>query len=98
MSELLKIDNIEKYYGTNSNLTKAIDNMSFVVEEGEFTAIMGASGSGKTTLLNCISTIDRVSSGHIYMANKDITRLKGNVGSDGNSRYDTRSRSHTYQH
>ncbi|MBQ1326696.1 MAG: ABC transporter ATP-binding protein [Eubacterium sp.] len=79
MSELLKIDNIEKYYGTNSNLTKAIDNMSFVVEEGEFTAIMGASGSGKTTLLNCISTIDRVSSGHIYMANKDITRLKGNA-------------------
>ncbi len=79
MSELLKIDNIEKYYGTNSNLTKAIDNMSFVVEEGEFTAIMGASGSGKTTLLNCISTIDRVSSGHIYMADKDITKLKGNA-------------------
>ncbi len=79
MGELLKIDNIEKYYGTNSNLTKAIDNMSFVVEEGEFTAIMGASGSGKTTLLNCISTIDRVSSGHIYMADKDITKLKGNA-------------------
>lgn len=79
MGELLRIDNIEKYYGTKTNLTKAIDNMSFDIDEGEFTAIMGASGSGKTTLLNCISTIDRVSSGHIYMANKDITRLKGNA-------------------
>lgn len=79
MGELLRIDNIEKYYGTKKNLTKAIDNMSFDIDEGEFTAIMGASGSGKTTLLNCISTIDKVSSGHIYMNKKDITRLKGNA-------------------
>ena len=79
MGELLRIDNIEKYYGTKTNLTKAIDNMSFDIDEGEFTAIMGASGSGKTTLLNCISTIDKVSSGHIYMDKKDITRLKGNA-------------------
>ena len=78
MSKILKIDNIEKYYGNRSNLTKAIDGISFEVEEGEFVAIMGASGSGKTTLLNCISTIDRVTSGHIYVANEDITKLKGN--------------------
>ena len=52
MSEILKIDKIEKYYGNKSSLTKAIDNLSFNVEEGEFVAIMGASGSGKTTLLN----------------------------------------------
>ena len=78
MSKILKIDNIEKYYGNRSNLTKAIDGISFEVEEGEFVAIMGASGSGKTTLLNCISTIDRVTSGHIYVAEEDITKLKGN--------------------
>ena len=78
MSEILKIDSIEKYYGSKSSLTKALDNVSFIVEEGEYVAIMGASGSGKTTLLNCISTIDRVTSGHIYVAGQDITKLKGN--------------------
>ena len=75
--ELLKIQQIEKYYGNKSSLTKAIDDISFSVNEGEFVAIMGASGSGKTTLLNCISTIDRVTSGHIYLENTDITALKG---------------------
>ena len=78
MSEILKMDKIEKYYGNKSSLTKAIDNLSFNVEEGEFVAIMGASGSGKTTLLNCISTIDKVTSGHIYVAGNDITKLRGN--------------------
>lgn len=78
MSEILKIDSIEKYYGSKSSLTKALDDVSFIVEEGEYVAIMGASGSGKTTLLNCISTIDRVTSGHIYVAGQDITKLKGN--------------------
>ena len=76
--EILKIDKIEKYYGNKSSLTKAINNISFEVEKGEFVAIMGASGSGKTTLLNCISTIDKVTSGHIYVADMDITKLKGN--------------------
>lgn len=75
--ELLRVQQIEKYYGNRSSLTKAINDISLVVEKGEFTAIMGASGSGKTTLLNCISTIDRVTSGHIYLENMDITRLKG---------------------
>ena len=77
MNDLLRIDNIEKYYGTKSSLTKALDGLSFSVAKKEFVAIMGASGSGKTTLLNCISTIDKVTSGHIFLGNTDITKLKG---------------------
>jgi putative ABC transport system ATP-binding protein len=73
--EVLKVSNIEKYYGNKGNITKAIDNISFEVEEGEFVGIMGPSGSGKTTLLNCISTIDKVTSGHIFINNNDITKL-----------------------
>ena len=75
MNNILRIRNIEKYYGNRTNLTKAIDNISFDVNDGEFVAIMGASGSGKTTLLNCIATIDRVSAGHIYVEGNDITVL-----------------------
>ena len=78
MENILKVQKIEKYYGSRSSLTKAIDNLSFEVEKGEFVAIMGASGSGKTTLLNCISTIDKVTAGHIFVGDKDITKLKGN--------------------
>ena len=78
MESILQIANIQKYYGSRSSLTKAIDNISFEVDKGEFVAIMGASGSGKTTLLNCISTIDRVTSGHIFVGGEDITKLKGN--------------------
>ena len=77
MESILKVDKIEKYYGSRSSLTKAIDNLSFEVDKGEFVAIMGASGSGKTTILNVISTIDNVTSGHIYVAGVDITKLKG---------------------
>ena len=78
MSTIPKIEKLEKYYGNKSSLTKAVDNISFEVEKGEFVAIMGASGSGKTTLLNCISTIDKVTSGHIYVDGTDITKLRGN--------------------
>ena len=78
METILKIDNIEKYYGNKSSLTKAIDNMSFEVGKGEFVSIMGASGSGKTTLLNCISTLDKVTTGKIYVGGNEITQLKGN--------------------
>lgn len=78
MENILKLEKVEKYYGSKSSLTKAIDNISLEVSKGEFIAIMGASGSGKTTLLNCISTIDKVTSGHIYVAGEDITKLKGN--------------------
>ena len=78
MGKILEVKNIEKYFGNKSNLTKAINNISFEVEKGEFIGIMGASGSGKTTLLNCISTIDKVTSGHILVNGNDITKLKGN--------------------
>lgn len=77
MKTVLELEKVEKYYGSKSSLTKAINNISFTVEEGEFVAIMGASGSGKTTLLNVISTIDRVTSGNIYVDGEDITTLKG---------------------
>lgn len=76
MADILKVLNVEKYYGNRNNLTKAIDNVSFTVKEGEYLGIMGASGSGKTTLLNCISTVDSVTSGHIYIRDQDITEMK----------------------
>ncbi|GAA0863152.1 ABC transporter ATP-binding protein [Paraclostridium tenue] len=76
MKNILNVENIEKYYGNKDNISKAIDNISFSVLEGEFVGIMGPSGSGKTTLLNCISTIDNVSSGKIIINNQDITKLK----------------------
>lgn len=72
---ILKIENIQKYYGSKGMVTKAINNISFEVNQGEFIGIMGPSGSGKTTLLNCISTIDKVTSGHISIDDKDITEL-----------------------
>lgn len=76
MNSILKVENIEKYYGNKENITKAIDDISFRIDEGEFVGIMGPSGSGKTTLLNCISTIDNVSSGKIIINDQDITKLK----------------------
>ena len=76
MKNILSVENIEKYYGNKENITKAIDNINFKVDEGEFVGIMGPSGSGKTTLLNCISTIDKVSNGNIIINNQDITKLK----------------------
>lgn len=78
MNTVLEVANVEKYYGNKSNLTKALDGISFSVEEGGFVGIMGASGSGKTTLLNCVSTIDRVTSGKIIVNDIDVTRLRGN--------------------
>ena len=75
MNEVLKLEHIQKYYGRKGNVTKAIQDISFSVQEGEFVGIMGASGSGKTTLLNCISTIDTVSAGHIYLNGTDMTEI-----------------------
>lgn len=74
-SPLLCVEHIEKYYGNQGVATKALDQISFYVQQGEFVSIMGASGSGKTTLLNCISTIDTVSAGHIFLQGKDITAI-----------------------
>jgi putative ABC transport system ATP-binding protein len=72
---MLQVQNIEKYYGSKNNVTKALDRVSFDVEDGEFLAIMGASGSGKTTLLNCISTIDTISAGKILLDGVNIADL-----------------------
>lgn len=76
MDRVLEVKNIEKYYGNKSNITKAIDNISFSAYKGEFVGIMGPSGSGKTTLLKCISTMDKVSTGDIIINGKDITKFK----------------------
>ncbi len=73
---VLRLEHIQKYYGNEGNITKAVNDIDFSVREGEFLGIMGASGSGKTTLLNCISTIDTVSAGHIYLEDTDITEMK----------------------
>ena len=54
MNEILKVEHIQKYYGNQGNVTKAIKDISFLVEKGEFVGIMGASGSEKTTLLNSV--------------------------------------------
>lgn len=76
MEQVLRCDQVEKCYGSRGNITRALDGISFEVGKGEYVGIMGASGSGKTTLLNCVSTIDRVTAGHIYVAGKDITTMK----------------------
>ncbi len=76
MNKILQISNVTKYYGNGSVVTKALDGISFSVEEGEFTAIMGPSGSGKSTLLNVIATIDRVSSGDILVRGRHLTGMK----------------------
>jgi len=72
---MFQVQNIEKYYGSKNNVTRALDRVSFDVEAGEFLAIMGASGSGKTTLLNCISTIDTISAGKILLDGVSIADL-----------------------
>lgn len=75
MNKILKVKNIEKCYRNKGSLTKAVDNISFDVEKGEYIGIMGASGSGKTTLLNCISTIDIITAGNIHISGQDITKM-----------------------
>ena len=77
MEPILTVSNLQKYYGSKGSVTRAIDDVSFSVRQGEFVGIMGASGSGKTTLLNCISTIDRPTSGSIRVDGEELTGLKG---------------------
>lgn len=73
---MLQVQELEKYYGSKNNVTKALDGVSFGVAKGEFIAVMGASGSGKTTLLNCISTIDTPSAGSILINGENIADLR----------------------
>lgn len=75
MQEIIRVSDVEKYYGNGDQVTKAVGRVSFTVQQGEFIGVMGASGSGKTTLLNLLSTIDRVTAGHIYYGDTDITEL-----------------------
>lgn len=78
MEPILKVEHLKKIYGGRGNITQAVNDLSFCVNPGEYVGIMGASGSGKTTMLNCIATICDVTSGHIFIENKDITELKRN--------------------
>jgi putative ABC transport system ATP-binding protein len=79
MGYALTVNNVRKIYGNRTNITTALDDVSLQVAEGDFVGIMGPSGSGKTTLLNCISTIDRVTAGHVMVGDDDVTRLKGDA-------------------
>lgn len=76
MDKILRVENLQKYYGNKGNITKAVSNISFDVDEGEFIGIMGASGSGKTTMLNCISTIDTPTAGRILIDSVDVTSMR----------------------
>lgn len=76
MKKILEIKNVEKYYGTKTNVTKVLDNISLTINEGDFIAIMGPSGGGKSTLLNCMSTIDKVTTGDILFSDKLMTKMK----------------------
>ena len=87
MSDYIRVCDVEKYYGSGSHVTKAVDRVSFQVEKGEFVGVMGASGSGKTTLLNLLATIDQVTAGHIYYGDTDITELSENALSEFRKKY-----------
>ncbi|MDD2978470.1 MAG: ABC transporter ATP-binding protein [Hespellia sp.] len=82
MSNYIQVCDVEKYYGNDVNVTKAVDRVSFQVNKGEFVGVMGASGSGKTTLLNMLATIDHVTAGHIFYEDTDITELSEDALAD----------------
>ena len=73
--EILRVENLNKIYGKGENELRAVDNVSFSVERGEFIAIIGASGSGKSTLLHLLGGVDRPTSGKVYIDGKDIYAL-----------------------
>ena len=73
--EILRVENLNKTYGKGENQVKAVDNISFSVQKGEFVAIIGASGSGKSTLLHLIGGVDRPTSGKVFIDGKDIYTL-----------------------
>ncbi|MSV26547.1 MAG: peptide ABC transporter ATP-binding protein [Nitrosarchaeum sp.] len=75
MSSVLKISNLSKIYGTEENKVKALDNVSFSIQKGEFVLIVGSSGSGKSTLLNMIGLLDRPTNGQVFIDTIDTTNL-----------------------
>ena len=77
MANILEVTDLKRVYGKGGSLTRALDGVSMSLEAGEFVGVMGPSGSGKTTLLNCVSTIDRPTSGSIVIDGKELTRLRG---------------------
>lgn len=82
METYIKVEDVEKYYGSSGIITKAVERVSFEISKGEFIGIMGESGSGKTSLLNVLATIDTATAGHIYFEGKDITKMSEDVRSE----------------
>ena len=76
METILAVEHLRRDYGRRGSVTRAVDDVSFTVEKGEFVGVMGASGSGKSTLLNCVATIDTPTAGHIRVEGRDVTAMK----------------------
>ena len=73
--KILRVENLSKTYGKGNTLVKALDNVSFSVEKGEFVAIVGPSGSGKSTLLHILGGVDRPTSGKVFVEGEDVYKL-----------------------
>ncbi len=73
--KILEVKNLSKTYGKGDTMVKALDNVSFSVEQGEFVAIIGPSGSGKSTMLHILGGVDTPTSGQVIINNTDISTL-----------------------